>query len=96
MKLFIELSEKDVQVRVDELLGERIASITDAFLNEKVSEIVDKKLVRYLNSEAMAKQSKALLIEAFGEPGQFGSEYMNILRAEAYKLLQDQHKYNGG
>jgi len=91
-KLYIELSDDDIKIKLDELIGERINKITDNFINEKVSKIIDTKLERLDIKSIIVEAANNLLIRSHGEPKTYSSNYAKILRDEACNLLTEQLK----
>ena len=93
MKLNIELSEKDVQIKLDEFLGERIASISNEYIETKVKEVVDKKIDRLGIERIIQQVAKMLFVEKFGDPTRsYNNNYEDILKNEAYKLIEQKLK----
>jgi hypothetical protein len=95
MKLFVELSEQDVQVKVDELLGKRISEITDEYVKDKVQEVIDVKLSRINIGDIFNKAAERILIQLYGQPGAYNQSYGTILREEACKLLTERLQHKG-
>jgi hypothetical protein len=93
-KIFVELSEQDIQIKLDELLGKRISEITDKFIEDKVEVVIDKKIERLDLDKIMLKAAIRLLTEQFGHPGQYNGKYNAMLREEACKILNDKLKHN--
>jgi len=95
MKLILELNEKDIQIKLDEALGERVAKITDNFISQKVAEVIDTKLER-VNIESLLKEAAAKIIKTqFGEPATYNLNYAKLLREEACKLLTERLNQKG-
>jgi hypothetical protein len=93
MKLNIELNEKDVQIKLDEFLGERISSISNDYIETKVKEVVDKKIDRLGIERIIQQVAKMLFVEKFGDPTRsYNNNYEDILKNEAYKLIEQKLK----
>jgi len=95
MKLILELSEKDVQIKLDEAIGERVAKITDNYIGQKVAGIIDKKLERVDMEKLFKEASEKLIKQQFGEPSSFNGKYGQVLREEACKLLTERLNKDG-
>ena len=95
MKLLVELSEKDIQIKLDEMLGARVAEITDNYISKKVEEVIDTKLSRIDIDKLLSEEARKLFIKEYGAPGAYSSEYGKILRAEACELLAKRLKKSG-
>ena len=89
MKLIVELNEKDVQLKLDEVLGARISQISDEYIQAKVAEVIDKKLDRVNVEKLVADAAQSLIKSIYGEPNSYHQKYGQLLRDEACKLLQE-------
>jgi hypothetical protein len=95
MKLVVELSEKDVQVKLDEMLGQRVSKLTDNYIGKKVASVIDAKLERIDIERLFSESAEKLIKSQFGEPSGFNGRYAEILRSEACKLLAERLNKSG-
>lgn len=95
MKLVLELSEKDVQVKLDAAIGERVAKITDNYISQKVAAIIDTKLERADIEKLLREAAEKLIKSIYGEPSHYQQKYGQLLREEACKLLTERINKKG-
>ena len=94
-KFTIELPEDLLKVELDQVIRERIAAITDEYIERVAHEIIQKKLDR-LNLEAVAeKATENLFKKEFGEVKRYNSQYAQVLHNTAVDLLQKQLQLSG-
>jgi hypothetical protein len=98
MKLYVEIDEKDVQIKLDELIGKRVAHITDMYIQERVAAVVNKKIdrIKTLESEdIMKKACLERLGSEFGSPKTYNSKLGAMIRETALGMLTEQFDRTG-